>query len=180
MSILHHLKTFSWFWNEMELSFDNDLVRKVLIKAWVKLQFCCKQNTLKYMWSWSATEDKYKWWSGDVILMACRLIVISVVRSFWDAMYDNGNIQNIMLGCCRLILTDVTYCCVCRYPDVKITPRLLTQPFIRAQIKENIKAPRHWPLRGIRRWPVNSPHKCPVMQKKIPFGDVIMPRRSWL
>ena len=26
--------------------------------------------------------------------------------------------------------------------------RLLTQPFIQAQIKENIKAPRHWPLCG--------------------------------
>ena len=26
--------------------------------------------------------------------------------------------------------------------------RLFTQPFIRAQIKENIKAPRHWPLYG--------------------------------
>ena len=26
--------------------------------------------------------------------------------------------------------------------------RLFTQPFIRAQIKEYIKAPRHWPLCG--------------------------------
>ena len=26
--------------------------------------------------------------------------------------------------------------------------RLFTQRFIRAQIKENIKAPRHWPLYG--------------------------------
>ena len=26
--------------------------------------------------------------------------------------------------------------------------RMFTQPFIRAQIKENIKAPRHWPLCG--------------------------------
>ena len=26
--------------------------------------------------------------------------------------------------------------------------RLFTQPFIQTQIKENIKAPRHWPLRG--------------------------------
>ena len=25
---------------------------------------------------------------------------------------------------------------------------LFTQPFIQAQIKENIKAPRHWPLCG--------------------------------
>ena len=27
-------------------------------------------------------------------------------------------------------------------------PRLFTQPFIQAQIKENIKAPRQWPLPG--------------------------------
>ena len=27
-------------------------------------------------------------------------------------------------------------------------PWLLTQPFIQAQTKENIKAPRHWPLWG--------------------------------
>ena len=26
--------------------------------------------------------------------------------------------------------------------------RLFTQPFIQVQIKENIKAPRHWPLWG--------------------------------
>ena len=26
--------------------------------------------------------------------------------------------------------------------------RLFTQPFVQAQIKENIKAPRHWPSRG--------------------------------
>ena len=28
----------------------------------------------------------------------------------------------------------------------KQTSRLVTQPFIQAQRKENIKAPRHWPL----------------------------------
>ena len=28
------------------------------------------------------------------------------------------------------------------------TSRLFTQPFIQVQIKENIKAPRHWPLCG--------------------------------
>ena len=30
----------------------------------------------------------------------------------------------------------------------QITSRLFTQPFIQTQIKENIKAPRHWPLCG--------------------------------
>ena len=29
-------------------------------------------------------------------------------------------------------------------------------------------------LRGIRRWPVNSPHKRPVTRKMYPFDDVIM------
>ena len=39
-----------------------------------------------------------------------------------------------------------------------------------AQIKENIKAPRHWPLW----WPVNSLHKGPLTRKMFPFDDVIM------
>ena len=50
---------------------------------------------------------------------------------------------------------------------------LFTQGFIQSQIKESIKAPRHWPLCR-KRWPVNSPHKWPVTQKMIPFDDVIM------
>ena len=29
-------------------------------------------------------------------------------------------------------------------------------------------------VRGIHRWPVNSPHKGPVMRKMFPFDDVIM------
>ena len=29
-------------------------------------------------------------------------------------------------------------------------------------------------VRGIHRWPVNSPHKWPVTRKTFPFGDVIM------
>ena len=35
-------------------------------------------------------------------------------------------------------------------------------------------------VRGINRWPVNSPHKGPVMRKMFPFDDVIMVARSWL
>ena len=45
----------------------------------------------------------------------------------------------------------------------------------KAQIKENIKAPRHWPLCGeFTGGPVNSPHKGPVTRKMFPFDDVIM------
>ena len=41
--------------------------------------------------------------------------------------------------------------------------QLFTQPCIRAQIKENIKAPRHWPLCGeFTGDPVNSTYEWPV------------------
>ena len=35
-------------------------------------------------------------------------------------------------------------------------------------------------VRGIHRWPVNSPHKGPVTRKKFPFDDVIMRRPKFL
>ena len=52
---------------------------------------------------------------------------------------------------------------------------IFSQLFVYVQIKENIKARRHWPLcEGIHRWPVDSPHKGPVTRKMFPFDDVIM------
>ena len=51
--------------------------------------------------------------------------------------------------------------------------RLFNQLYIRAQIKENIKAPRHCPLcRELS--PVNSSHKWPATRKMFPFDVVIM------
>ena len=48
--------------------------------------------------------------------------------------------------------------------------RLFSQPFIQAQVKENIKAPRagNSPVTG------EFPHKWPVMRKMFPLDDVIM------
>ena len=56
-----------------------------------------------------------------------------------------------------------------------LTPRLFVQPFVQAQVKENIKAPRHWPL-----WRESTGYwwvpltKRPVTRKMFPFDDVIM------
>ena len=50
--------------------------------------------------------------------------------------------------------------------------RLFTQSFIQTQIKENTKAPRHWPLWG--EFTGEFPHKWPVTRKMFPFHDVIM------
>ena len=43
---------------------------------------------------------------------------------------------------------------------------MFTQPFVQTQIKENIKSSAALAfVRGIHRWPVNSPHKRPVTRK---------------
>ena len=34
-------------------------------------------------------------------------------------------------------------------------------------------------VRGIHRWPVNSPHKGPATRKMLPFDDVIMPKGTF-
>ena len=44
-----------------------------------------------------------------------------------------------------------------------------------AQIKEKHQSSASLAfVRGIRRWPVNSPHKGPVTRKMLPFDEVIM------
>ena len=53
--------------------------------------------------------------------------------------------------------------------------RWFAPPFIQAQIKENIKAPRHWPFWGestVNRWILLT--KGPLTWKALPFDDVII------
>ena len=47
--------------------------------------------------------------------------------------------------------------------------RLFTQPFVQAQIKESSASLAF--VRGLHRWPVNSPDKGPVMRKMFPYDD---------
>ena len=58
---------------------------------------------------------------------------------------------------------------------------IVSQPFVEAQIKENIKALRASVAlaRGIHRWPVNSTPKGPVTRKMFQFDSVIMGWEYW-
>ena len=52
---------------------------------------------------------------------------------------------------------------------------LLAQQLVQANNKEVMLAPHYWPfVRGIHWWPVDSPHKGPVMWKALPCHDVFM------
>ena len=50
----------------------------------------------------------------------------------------------------------------------------LDQPFVQAQIKENISSTSLAFVRGIHRWPVDSPHKGPLTRELFPFNYFII------
>ena len=103
----------------------------------------------------------------------------------WDdftLMWQHTNVQMIMCQKDRLpsaATTLVTLQWHYRERD-GVLNRLFAQPCVQAHIKENIKSPRHWLfVKRIHRWPVDSPHKGPVLRKMDPFDNVIMPLKSW-
>ena len=72
-----------------------------------------------------------------------------------------------------LYITMASYWAQCRLESSAYP--LFAPLLVHSQIKENNKSPYHWPfVRGIHRWPVNSPHKRQITQKMFPFGDVLM------
>ena len=66
--------------------------------------------------------------------------------------------SDIIMSTMASQITGVSILCITVYPGV------------RAQIKENIKAPHHWPLWG----EYTGDHKGPVTQKMFPFDDIIL------
>ena len=111
-----------------------------------------------WLWSWRHM--------NHIRLQTCR---ISIIRSTVLEWTDSRKVDNPL------------WSLLSHYSDGKMSvmaspspaSRLFAQPFVQAQIKENIKFPRH-------PWPVDSPHKRPVTRKMLPLDDVIMGRfASW-
>ena len=57
-------------------------------------------------------------------------------------------------------------------PSVSI--RWFVQPFVQADQRQHQSSASLAFMRGIQRWPVNSPHKWQVTRKMFPFDDVII------
>ena len=70
------------------------------------------------------------------------------------------------------IITETSYLVRLRLKSPAL--RLFIQPFIHAQIKENIKTPRHWLCEGNPPVTGDFFHKGTVTRKMSPFDDVIM------
>ena len=102
------------------------------------------------------------WWDVKCDLQQCCWIVVPNFKAVWWILlipsWAFQHHSDVIMGTMASQIT---------------ASSLFTQPFNQAQIKENIKALRHWPfLRG--RSPVNSLHKCPVTRKMFPFDDVVV------
>ena len=70
-------------------------------------------------------------------------------------------------------ITVTSYWALCRLKS-PASPQF-TQPFIQAQIKNKHQSSASLAfVRGIHRWPANSPHEGPLMRKMFPFDDVIV------
>ena len=77
-----------------------------------------------------------------------------------DSMHDNLHYNDVTMSAMASQITSLT---------------IVYSTVIQAQIKENLKVPRHWPLyEEFTGDQVNSPHKRPVTRKMFPFDDVIM------
>ena len=89
-------------------------------------------------WSYSFTNFTKCWWWRQLKLskwqIPVQVMIISSAKwhfRFSDGISHHIHYSSVIVGAMTSQITNLT---------------MFTQPFIQAQIKENIKAPHHWPL----------------------------------
>ena len=103
-------------------------------------KLCIKTQTFSSIKIYSKISGKFRIsWHVEVstyIYGACHLVT------------STGTTILVTYHFCQVIATHLVWSETLRWRLKPPASRLFTQPFIRAQIKENIKTPRHWPLCG--------------------------------
>ena len=109
------------------------------------------------------------WWPGiGLKLFKHERRYIITIRPYWK---QNFIIYHISLDFCESMTNSpVSFQWRHNECDGVSNLRRLDWLFNCLWIKENTKAPRHWPFMGIR----HSPHKRPVTGDMFPFDDVIV------
>ena len=117
------------------------------------------------------------WWNERCIII---LWSISKLNPFMRIFLNSVPIP--IDTSCRY-LGDIVYSNLCHYRDVIMSTRAsqITSPtIVYSTISSGADQRKHQSYASlafvwdIYRWPVNSPHKGPVMRKMFPFDDVIM------
>ena len=109
----------------------------------------CMQCFLKSKYIKSRTfNDKNRWIIKKVMVLKKLLPHLATrgADSPGDWMCDEARREQTLVHPAVMCQQRLSYCTW--ELNIMPAPRLFTQPFIQTQIKENIKAPRHWPLCG--------------------------------
>ena len=99
----------------------------------------------------------------------CHWFQFTKVHEFMIDIFKNMTYPNV-----QIIIVSGHHCSdviMCMVASQITSLTIVYSTVFKTQIKENIKAPRHWHLCGS---PVNSTHKWAVTRKMFSFVDVIM------
>ena len=138
------------------MNWDNtDMDKKTIMEQNFNIHSCASQsnsppNTWIEIWTWKKNQIS-KWRLSLTFLTICW-VLYPVGESHYN---------DVIMSAIASQITSVT---------------IFTRPSIQGadQRKHQSSASLAF-VRGIHRWPVNSPHKGPVPRKMFPFDDVIMP-----
>ena len=155
-----------------------------------------------YCRHWYDILDKVLFWAKWYLIVACidyylgySLFLSSIIRcsdvgfSFWREC-DHLSIiicyatdTNLVLSRDRIMWGDIVF--FLHHSDVimnAMASRVLIVSWSVCSVVDQRKHQSSASLafvRGIHRWPINSPHKEPVTRKMFPFDDVIMDYQCW-
>ena len=96
--------------------------------------------------------------------------------------YIPQNLHSFVIVC-AVVVTSQTLVVPCHYSDVimsTMASQITSHTIVYSTVYSGIDQRKHQSstslafVRGIHRWPVNSPHKGPVTRKMFPFDDVII------
>ena len=155
-------------------------------------QFCISVKTVDDFYIFGGKfKIKYLQWKHDIISFEYETPlrwydVTSVIRLQPD---DNFHQHTVHPKKYAHSLRFVVFCChlgMVHYSDVLMSvmaSKITSLTIVYSTVYSGADQRKHQSsaslafVRGIHRWPVNSPHKGPVMRKMFPFDDVIMDYR---
>ena len=130
-------------------------------KKWKKTFLAANDCGVRFRWAVDIIQN-FRWEyqnSRGIARVSCTSLVVRSVSMFvW--MWLNAHYSDVIMITIASQFTDVSivYSIVCSSADQRKHQNSRSLAFVR----------------GIHRWPVNSPHKGPVTRKVFPFDDVIM------
>ena len=157
-----------WMMNCSLKGVINNYSSLLLVMAWCWIG---ERRTVPYLDQWWRLSSQM-----HVCYQACVLSRDHFVYapSQWETMLHYNVVSHWLGTCIERSLPSLQWCQI-SIKTFQLAFWLFVQLFVQANIKESIKAPQHWPfVKGIHRWPVDSPHKGPVMWKALPCHDIIM------